>query len=59
MHSVYYIGDKKEKYMLQEEKNRQKIMINKSRAGEEANGEDTSEIRSQKERGNYQEHWTL
>ena len=56
MHGVYYIGDKKEKYMLQEEKNRQKIMINKR---EEANGEDTSEIRSEKERGNYQEHWTL
>ena len=45
--------------MLQEEKNRQKIMINKSRGDEEANREDTSEIRSEKERGNYQEHWTL
>ena len=34
-------------------------MINKSRGDEEANREDTSEIRSEKERGNYQEHWTL
>ena len=34
--------------MLQEEIYWQKIMINKSRGDEEANGKDTSEIRSEK-----------
>ena len=31
----------------------------KSRREEEANGENTSEIRSEQERRNYQEQWTL
>ena len=31
----------------------------KSRREEEANGEKTSEIRSEQERRNYQEQWTL